>query len=998
MTKARELSELAKAVTIVDNRIDFDRSTQFTGTFASTGIDDNASSTAITINSSQDVTLTGSLIFADNEKTIFGAGSDLQIYHDGSDSYIKEDGTGNLIVAADDFRVTNVAVTETMIAADTNSNVRLYYDNSQKLATTSTGIDVTGTVTAGDITLSDNNPTIIFDDANGVDQNFTFAVNGGTANIQSRTDAGVNTTRFTVSSNGNIDFKGGDISFYEDTGTTPKLFWDASAERLGIGHSSPNVTLHVQGANVSSGDANHNVVIDDTTSMAQGVGGGIVFRGNYGSGLTNGGFIQTEKSNGTSGNYAFDLVLGSRPNGGTPTERMRIDSSGRVGIGASNNGDYHANNDDLLISTSGSTGITIASGTSDQGRIAFADGTSDSADEIRGLLMYNHNGNSMSFFTNASERMIIKADGKVGIGTSSPRIPLDIYGAGATTGGVTSHVVVSDSASYAINVGGRLTFEGKYNTAGNPASWASVAGLKENATDGNYAGYLSFSTRANGANQAERMRIDSIGRVMIAETSNSGYSNNADDLIVGDNGASTERGISLGSTTGASIRFNDGADAGSIEYNHSSNHMLFVTNGSERMRITSAGQVGIGVSSNLVGKFNTVGSNNSTQAVFSGSTGDIARGLRIATGSTGYAGNDIAILDAQYTPRGTLVFQTQSTERMRIDYNGNVGIGTTSPTAELTIGMADLGSAEIDFRGATYSRLGIIKVSHDSGTAEASMRFHTRTGGDEPERMRIDNSGNFMVSTTNNTLYDDNSGSGLCYRPNLSLDIARESTSASSYMLSLNNTGVDAKFINFAKDGSGVGSIGVASSKLHIASTGNSGLRFRDDLNAIIPCNSDGTNSDGDQNLGVATVRFKTLFLSEGIRLGGTGTANELDDYEEGTWTPVAISGWTSATVATAKYTKIGRTVLINLYMTSLQGKNASLVIIGGLPFTVSANVYCTGPVETASGPLGIIRANGNSTQAACYYANASDAERENLTGNDVGVHLLFSVVYETSA
>ena len=343
-------------------------------------------------------------------------------------------------------------------------------------------------------------------------------------------------------------------------------------------------------------------------------------------------------------------------------------------------------------------------------------------------------------------------------------------------------------------------------------------------------------------------------------------------------------------------------------------------------------------------------------------------------------------------------FHTNSTERMRITSSGNVGIGTSSPTAELTIGMADLGSAEIDFRGATYSRLGIIKVSHDSGTAEASMRFHTRTGGDEPERMRIDNSGNFMVSTTNNTLYDDNSGSGLCYRPNLSLDIARESTSASSYMLSLNNTGVDAKFINFAKDGSGVGSIGVASSKLHIASTGNSGLRFRDDLNAIIPCNSDGTNSDGDQNLGVATVRFKTLFLSEGIRLGGTGTANELDDYEEGTWTPVAISGWTSATVATAKYTKIGRTVLINLYMTSLQGKNASLVIIGGLPFTVSANVYCTGPVETASGPLGIIRANGNSTQAACYYANASDAERENLTGNDVGVHLLFSVVYETSA
>jgi len=160
-------------------------------------------------------------------------------------------------------------------------------------------------------------------------------------------------------------------------------------------------------------------------------------------------------------------------------------------------------------------------------------------------------------------------------------------------------------------------------------------------------------------------------------------------------------------------------------------------------------------------------------------------------------------------------------------------------------------------------------------------------------------------------------------------------------------------------------------------------------------------------NLGDVTIASGNLVIGtsgKGIDFSatsdgsGTTTSELLDDYEEGTWTPVAISGWTSATVVTSKYTKIGRTVLINLYMTSLQGKDASIVIIGGLPFTVSANVYCTGPVETAEGPLGIIRANANGTQAACYYANASDAERENLTGNDVGVHLLFSVVYETSA
>ena len=93
------------------------------------------------------------------------------------------------------------------------------------------------------------------------------------------------------------------------------------------------------------------------------------------------------------------------------------------------------------------------------------------------------------------------------------------------------------------------------------------------------------------------MRIDAGGRVMIAETSNTGYSANADDLIVGDNGSATERGISIGATSGGSIRWNDGADAGIIEYAHSSNSMRLYTGGSEAMRIDSSGNVGIGSNS-----------------------------------------------------------------------------------------------------------------------------------------------------------------------------------------------------------------------------------------------------------------------------------------------------------------------------------------------------------------------------------------------------------------
>ncbi len=87
------------------------------------------------------------LPFADNAKAIFGDGSDLQIYHDGSDSYIHDNGTGDLIIRG----TTNVRLQST---AGTNyfkgtngSEARVYFNNHTKLATTNTGINVTGNVT-----------------------------------------------------------------------------------------------------------------------------------------------------------------------------------------------------------------------------------------------------------------------------------------------------------------------------------------------------------------------------------------------------------------------------------------------------------------------------------------------------------------------------------------------------------------------------------------------------------------------------------------------------------------------------------------------------------------------------------------------------------------------------------------------------------------------------------------------------------------------------------
>jgi hypothetical protein len=94
----------------------------------------------------------GDMTFEDNDKAVFGNGSDLRIYHTGSHSTIENIGTGHLQIHSTDFRLRNSAGTESMILANADGNVQLYYDNAIKLATTTTGIDVTGTVTADGLT------------------------------------------------------------------------------------------------------------------------------------------------------------------------------------------------------------------------------------------------------------------------------------------------------------------------------------------------------------------------------------------------------------------------------------------------------------------------------------------------------------------------------------------------------------------------------------------------------------------------------------------------------------------------------------------------------------------------------------------------------------------------------------------------------------------------------------------------------------------------------
>jgi hypothetical protein len=100
--------------------------------------------------------MTGNLSFGDNDKAIFGAGSDLQIYHDGSNSFIDDAGTGDLYVRADnDLYLDSTDGTARYAQFTKGGAATLRYNNATKLATTSTGIDVTGTVTADGLTVDE---------------------------------------------------------------------------------------------------------------------------------------------------------------------------------------------------------------------------------------------------------------------------------------------------------------------------------------------------------------------------------------------------------------------------------------------------------------------------------------------------------------------------------------------------------------------------------------------------------------------------------------------------------------------------------------------------------------------------------------------------------------------------------------------------------------------------------------------------------------------------
>ena len=137
-----------------------------------------------------------------------------------------------------------------------------------------------------------------------------------------------------------------------------------------------------------------------------------------------------------------------------------------------------------------------------------------------------------------------------------------------------------------------------------------------------------------------------------------------------------------------------------------------------------------------------------------------------------------------------------------------------------------------------------------------------------------------------------------------------------------------------------VGSIGTSSSALTIYPNVSVGTGLWMDSNHIEPTNRLGTRTDGTRDFGSSSYRWRDIYTSGGIYLGGGVAANKLDDYEEGTFTPVLDNVSCSYSAQTGTYTKVGNlvTARFEIGVTGLNTGDGSGFQIGDLPFVCGAS------------------------------------------------------------
>lgn len=771
-------------------------------------------------------TFTGNLSLGDNVKLQLGnqTNGDLQIYHSGTHSYIKDAGTGNLnILASTSINLLNGDSSDYMARFTDNGSNQFFYDGSQKLATTATGCDISGTATMDGLVVDGTNGTYTVS-TNGND--FYYGRNGANYHIANTANGSFNFLTGASSANRLNINNNGNISFYEDTGTTAKLFWDASAESLGIGTTTPfDSSIHATGKIRAGGGAS----------------GGFLF------GSTD---FDTGMITPADGNLAFTV---------DGVERFRI-RSGNVGIGTSSPAaDLQINDGNTTRGVAGTFHMYGSAVNGDAGDVSneifFRD---ESVSGWGGAFIRtvrsedDQNGkDALTFGTSPSggsvvERMRIDASGNVGIGTSSPNAGssgtqhsvLTVKGSGSLGNGILE-LIQKGTTGNNQTLGDIKFFD---NTNHN----VSIEALRATSTD---SGTLGFKTRAASGSLTEAARIDSSGRLLVGISGASGFGSleSNDIAITGQAILARASGSVLVGTTSAYTGGKLSVNGGIVQ--PSGNQKVIGVWGTSGLQM-----IGVTGGDNVIG---TMGANEPLVL----RTGSAER-LRIdSVGSVGI---------------GTVPSTWSSTVYDALQIGGSIGVGTIASRRDAVnqvnfglnwhyAGGSTLSYVSSSFATNYAQEAGTHRWSHaSSGTAGGALTF--------TESMRIDSSGNLLVGTTSTAI---NTSTSVAGHNLFSSGYAVHARSGQTVM-SLNRQTNYGTILDFRLAGSVVGSIGTLSNDLYLG-TGNTTLTFTDGSRDIVPTGTNGAQ-DGDViSLGNANNRFKDLYLSNKVYAAYIGASSDTD-------------------------------------------------------------------------------------------------------------------------
>ena len=248
-----------------------------------------------------------------------------------------------------------------------------------------------------------------------------------------------------------------------------------------------------------------------------------------------------------------------------------------------------------------------------------------------------------------------------------------------------------------------------------------------------------------------------------------------------------------------------------------------------------------------------------------------------SSGNTDKAVNSLRLRNLLSAP---IVFETNATERMRIDSSGNVGIGTTSPAQKLDVSgsvkstgqflAGSTGSATPDYSFAADNTLGMFRAPGVLGFS---------VGGTERMRITSGGTGTIYIGTTDGSPYNNSAGSSA--DNGVVIDDGRIwAARYSGTPIDLNRTGTDGYLISLRKNGIEIGYIRNFGSQPCFVNVNGDGIGVStDDGQAcLMPVNSSG-NSDNDADIGRPTYRFDDIYATNGTIQ--TSDANEKQDVAE---------------------------------------------------------------------------------------------------------------------